>query len=289
MNKEKHRKLILQKEEIERDINKIATNITKACSHEVTYAYYRPYFCEKCSIDYIKYCLSKNLSFPNIDAYLTAEKHIKEEVKFKKYIKLIKQRAVSKAKRKHKINNCIQDYRNKNIIRSKEEIGKRYERQIGYIYESIGWNVEYHGIYYGVKDGGIDLIAKSKKVHHVIQCKNYSDKHEIHLNTIQQFAGVVGTYKREHKNNKVYGILFTSHANLDEESKKEIAIANIFDHQVQPYVVDYPLIKCKKESMIYHLPCNANYDRIKINIKRGDMYIEAEDEAIKLGYRPANN
>lgn len=214
------------------------------------------------------------------------KKRIKEEnnQRIEEELKLAKQKEL----KENKLKNCIKGYRNNKKNRTPEEIGRRYERQIGYTYEIEGSRVEYNGIYYGVKDKGIDIIVKKKNIHFVIQCKNYASSHQIHLNTIDQFQSVISRYKRENKKQEVYGILFTSNDNLDEDAKKEINLLDI-THIVEPYSVNYPLIKCKKESMIYHLPCNGNYDRIKINIHKGDKYIETENEAVSFGFRAAEN
>jgi len=203
----------------------------------------------------------------------------REKDKQRQELSLVEERKT----RRYKLNNCIEQYRNQKINRTPEEIGRRYERQIGYTYEIEGNKVEYNGIYYGVKDKGIDIIVKKKNIHFVIQCKNYASSHQIHLNTIDQFQSVISRYKRENKKQEVYGILFTSNDNLDEDAKKEINLLDI------THTVNYPLIKCKKESMIYHLPCNGNYDRIKINIHKGDKYIETENEAVSFGFRAAEN
>jgi len=321
MKRIKVNKLILRKKDIEKDIKRIEDKVSKSCKHNIKFAYYFPYKCEKCSLTYIKYCVENNLAFESrveymihYDKILASNKRAKErEIKQKQLAREreIKQKQLARERellenerlfkieearkfkenmkdRKFLLKHCIENYRNKKLNRSSEELGARYERQIGYIYEQQGDRVEYNGIYYGKKDKGIDLIIKKKNVHYVIQCKNYSSTHEIHLNTIDQFNSVINRYKRENKGQKVYGILCTSNDNLDADAKKELEILDI-THNVEPYSVNYPLVKCKKESMIYHLPCNANYDRIKINIKKGDIYLETPQEAIDKGFRPANN
>jgi len=226
---------------------------------------------------------------------------IKKEKKLKQieYQKIIQQRdnditrqreeiEEKKRKKEERLNNCIENYRDKKLNRSSEKIGARYERQIGYIYEQRGMNVSYNGIYKKLQDDGIDLIIKDKKTHLLIQCKNYAQKHQIHSNTIAQLVGDSATYALENPNIKVHAMLVTSYDNLDDRAREYLKLHNI-EHFIKQYSVEYPLIKCKKESMIYHLPCNANYDRIKINIKKGDRYLESEQEAVDDGFRLANN
>jgi hypothetical protein len=54
------------------------------------------------------------------------------------------------------------------------EIGRDYERYIGYLYESEGYGVYYQGIVEGLYDLGRDLIAKKEHNIEVIQCKYWS-------------------------------------------------------------------------------------------------------------------
>lgn len=51
-----------------------------------------------------------------------------------------------------------------------------------------------------------------------------------------------------------------------------------------------PLVKCnisKSDNKIYHLPFDQQYDRIKINISKGEMFAYTIDEAVSKGFRRA--
>lgn len=67
---------------------------------------------------------------------------------------------------------ALDRYINRN--KSKKEIGREYERYIGYKYESEGWRVIYHGIVEGFEDMGRDIIAKKSEIIHIVQCKCWS-------------------------------------------------------------------------------------------------------------------
>ena len=56
------------------------------------------------------------------------------------------------------------------------EIGREYERYIGYLYEEKGYSVTYYGIERGLEDFGRDLICKKGGRTLVIQCKCWSNK-----------------------------------------------------------------------------------------------------------------
>ena len=63
---------------------------------------------------------------------------------------------------------------------SKLMIGRMYERYIGYIYEQLGYEVEYHGIIKKFEDLGRDLICKKQNEILIIQAKCWSKSKTIH-------------------------------------------------------------------------------------------------------------
>ena len=64
--------------------------------------------------------------------------------------------------------------------KSSWEIGRDYERYIGYLYENEGYSVYYQGIEAGLEDLGRDLIAKRDGEIRVIQCKYWAQYKTIH-------------------------------------------------------------------------------------------------------------
>ena len=73
-----------------------------------------------------------------------------------------------------------------NKEKSNLEIGRLYERYIGYIYESQGWKVKYEGIIKGFEDFGRDLICEKDGKHLIIQCKCWSKDKVIREKYIMQ-------------------------------------------------------------------------------------------------------
>ena len=79
---------------------------------------------------------------------------------------------------------------------------------------------------------------------------------------------------------------------MDEEARDTLALhSEDMIHNVRVYPFDigetYPLIKCnigQNNEKIYHLPIDAMYDRIKIEIKKNELYVYTEQEAKKLGF-----
>lgn len=74
--------------------------------------------------------------------------------------------------------------KNKNL-----EIGQKFEKYCGSIYEKKGYNVKYNGFENGKTDGGIDLIANKEDEEIYIQCKYWSKSKTIRENIISQLFG----------------------------------------------------------------------------------------------------
>jgi hypothetical protein len=173
--------------------------------------------------------------------------------------------------------------------KTKWEIGRDYERYVGYLYESKGYGVYYQGIVEGLADLGRDVIATKGKVVEVIQCKYWSQYKEIHEKHICQFKGTVLKYCIENPNKKVLGKFYTS-TKLSDTAKKfaeALEIEPIENFPLKPY----PSIKCnlsrRNNEKIYHLPFDQQYDRTLIEEERNECYVETVAEAEKLGYRRA--
>lgn len=174
-----------------------------------------------------------------------------------------------------------------NIHLKPQELGKRYERYIGYLYEVDDYKVDFHGIIKGKADRGIDIVAKKKKEIIIIQCKRYGKDTLVRENTIQQLKGVLDTEKRKNLDKNVIARLYTANDNLDEFAQEELAHSEI-EHIIEPYDDEYPLIKCnigKDGEKIYHLPGIGMYDRIKIEYSKNECYVQTEEEAKNLGFR----
>ncbi|MEK2647070.1 restriction endonuclease [Bdellovibrio sp. BCCA] len=78
---------------------------------------------------------------------------------------------------------------------SAEEIGKFYERYIGYLYESKGHDVNYHGALSGYNDMGRDLIVRRRDETLVIQAKCWSKIKLIQEKHIFQIFGTMTHFK----------------------------------------------------------------------------------------------
>ena len=64
--------------------------------------------------------------------------------------------------------------------KSSYQLGRDYERYVGYLYESEGYTVTYFGIENGKEDLGRDLICRKNGHTLVVQCKYWSKHKLIH-------------------------------------------------------------------------------------------------------------
>lgn len=178
-----------------------------------------------------------------------------------------------------------------NANHSKEDIGLFYERYIGYIFESKGWHVIYHGAKKGKEDEGIDLICIRNDRVRLVQCKYWSQNKTLFENSIFQ---LYGTWQFRVKRNdfapkRLDAYLITSTV-LSEFAKNSAETLDINIKQNFKLNKNYPKIKCtttKEGEKIYHLPTDQQYDNIGINKDSRRFYVHTVADAVAQGHRRA--
>ncbi len=184
------------------------------------------------------------------------------------------------------------------------EIGRDYERYIGYLYETEGFKVEYIGIEKGLDDLGRDLICIKDSEIEIVQCKCWANHKTIHEKHINQLYGTVVKYFIDHKqiesskksinlfpnmiNSGQIKATFVTSTKLSDTAKNFAEALGI--KVVQEKSLDkYPIIKCNigsKGEKIYHLPFDQQYDKTIIKNK-GEFYAASVKEAEEKGFRRA--
>ena len=173
--------------------------------------------------------------------------------------------------------------------KSKWELGRDYERYVGYHLEVRGHQVTYQGILRGFADLGRDLIAISGDEVLIVQCKYWSQGKQIHEKHVLQLFGTLTAYRLEHPSQKASALLITSTV-LSDQAKRfaEMLEVRVFE---QLPLLPYPCIKCnvsrKDGSRIYHLPFDQQYDDTIVEPQRGERYVQTVAEAEALGFRHA--
>ncbi|MGB8707803.1 MAG: restriction endonuclease [Dehalococcoidia bacterium] len=179
--------------------------------------------------------------------------------------------------------------------KTKWEIGRDYERYIGYTYESKDWVVHYHGIVEGFADLGRDLICVKKDYAEIVQCKCWAKEYEtgkpkeIHEKHVFQLFGTITAFIIDNPDKKVSGKFVTSTFLSDRawQFAKALGIKVLEDYPLE----HYPCIKCnvsrRDGTKIYHLPFDQQYDSTIIEEERNECYVETVKQAEDLGFRRA--
>lgn len=174
---------------------------------------------------------------------------------------------------------------------SKEEIGLFYERYVGYVFESKGWHVIYHGSKKGKEDEGIDLICIKEDRVRLVQCKYWSQNKTLFENSIFQLYGTwqLRVKNKEFGSKKVDAYMITS-TTLGDVAKNSAETLDVKFTENFALNKSYPQIKCtttKDGEKIYHLPTDQQYDNIGINKDSRRFYVSTVANAIAKGHRRA--
>jgi hypothetical protein len=169
------------------------------------------------------------------------------------------------------------------------QLGRDYERYIGYVREEAGFAVTYHGILKGFEDLGRDVLAERDGTIEVIQCKRWAQHKQIHEKHIFQLFGTMMAARIENPRKTVTGTFATTTL-LSERAQEFARLLGIAVEQNLP-LGDYPRIKCniarRTGERIYHLPFDQQYDTTVIEPARGERYAHTTAEAEAEGFRRA--
>lgn len=199
---------------------------------------------------------------------------------------------------------ALDNYKNSHN-KTKRQIGRDYERYVGWLYEEQGYKVEYKGILEGLEDLGRDLICRKDGHTIIVQCKYWSKEKLIHEKHINQLFGTYMHFMIEQQKTNGQKALFDTFdlardsncracfwtkTNLSETARAFANALNIEVHENEE-IGDYPMIKCNinKEwnEKIYHLPFDINYDKTVIEPTKGEFYAFTVAEAEAKGFRRA--
>ena len=169
------------------------------------------------------------------------------------------------------------------------QLGRDYERYIGYLREQEGYDVTYQGIFAGLDDLGRDLICERDGRIEVVQCKRWAQHKTIHEKHVFQLFGTVVAGRIDYPGKEVTGT-FTTTTNLSERARQFAEVLGVRVEEAVP-LGDYPRIKCNvaraSGERIYHLPFDQQYDTTRIEPERGEHWVATCAEAEELGFRRA--
>lgn len=169
------------------------------------------------------------------------------------------------------------------------EIGREYERYIGYCYEQKNFDVTYTGALLGKLDAGRDLITSSNGQTQIIQCKCWGHEKTVHEKHIFQLYGSTVMFQLQNPKAVTRAVFFTT-ASLSDAAKECADALNVEYYEHFP-LQKHPLVKCnvsEARGKIYFLPFDKDYDKISMIPDKGDLYVDTVKEAEQQGFRYAH-
>lgn len=142
------------------------------------------------------------------------------------------------------------------------ELGKMYERYIGYQYWQKGYDVEYHGINKGLEDLGIDLICRNGRDTILVQTKYWAAHNPVRENTVFQLYGAARYWQALYPDQNISATIVTS-SGFSEQARAAARVLCITLQAGNKYNPNYPTVKCIRASngsRQYRLPEDSDYD-----------------------------
>ncbi len=174
--------------------------------------------------------------------------------------------------------------------KSNVEIGRLFERYLGFLYEKDGWTVTFFGALAGLEDMGRDLICVRDDAVHVVQAKYWAKHRTIHEKHVFQLYGTALLLPLTHKHLKGKKItpVFAATTTLSDKARWAAERLGVTVRELD-MDRNYPVIKCNVNgnTKIYHLPFDQQYDRVRIVPAKGELYVRTTAEAERLGFRRA--
>lgn len=191
--------------------------------------------------------------------------------------------------------------------KSNWQVGRDYERYVGYLYEQQGYKVQYFGIERGLEDLGRDLICVKDDLVEVVQCKYWSKAkgmviREAYVNqlfgtTVKHYIDILASTQRlnldafmRDYDTRIKATMVTS-TNLSDEAMRFANALGITVRDELDMDKNYPCIKCNINQQtgekIYHLPFDQQYDRVVIESSLGEFYAHTVEQAEEHGFRRA--
>ena len=182
---------------------------------------------------------------------------------------------------------ALDEYSNREL--SSVELGTRYERYIGHLYEMNGFEVEYHGATNELEDLGRDLIVKKGKEILIVQTKCWAKKRSIREKHIFQLYGSMVHFRRTSKAKSLTtkAVIYTSYSSY---SGRAIEVSQDLGVELKTEKLDnsYPKVKCKisdNGEKAYHLPFEPGYDELSIDPSKGEFFAHSVLDAFEKGHR----
>lgn len=161
------------------------------------------------------------------------------------------------------------------------------------MYEREGNEVIYNGAVNGAADLGRDLIVKCDNETLIIQAKCWAKHRVIQEKHIFQLFGSMSHFDltSNHQRPEIRAVFYTT-AKYGEVARDVARVLGV-ELRTEWLNRSYPMIKCSVSvagEKNYYLPFDPQYDKVKIEYRRGDCFAETVKEAVAKGFvRPQHN
>ena len=176
-----------------------------------------------------------------------------------------------------------------NKTHTKLEIGRFYERYIGYLYEQEDWIVKFFGIIEGFDDLGRDLVCKKGNEIHIVQTKNWSKYKIIREKYLYQHFATTIHYQLQEKISKKVKVKPIFYATIDfSDMAKKVSKALNIQIKTEKLKKDYPMIKCninRRGKKLFFLPFDRYYDYVHIDRTKGEFYTKEIKNCLMMGFK----
>lgn len=178
-----------------------------------------------------------------------------------------------------------------------DNVGQRFERQLEWHYNMMGYHVDPHGFKTKKNDEGVDLILVKNGQVDLVQAKAYSKNNTLSPSDVDIIYGQMVAFYEKHQANQdlIPGILdrfllvVSNEESLPQETRDRAAEIGLM-FEVVPQLENWPEIKCtivKGGEKRYYTPADQHWMGCNMLIDRRRCWVNTEEEAQAKGYNPS--
>ncbi|WP_413576068.1 restriction endonuclease [Bdellovibrio sp. HCB290] len=173
---------------------------------------------------------------------------------------------------------------------SPRQMSRFYERYVGHLYESQGYDVAYLGALKGFADHGRDIVVTTPNEILVIQTRCWPRRRVVLDSDIYQLFGKMTHLKQTSKDpHREIRAVFYSTSQFSSLAKQAASSLGV-ETRMEKLNRSYPMVKCSISptgEKNYYLPFDPVYDRVKIDRQRDEYFVRTVHQAVKKGFKRA--
>ncbi len=169
-------------------------------------------------------------------------------------------------------------------------IENRYALYVGYLYERMGWHVDYKGYRFGgnsieIAEEGERLICRKEDKAVIIQCRAWVKGEIVYLPFVHRLIALSVEFKKDNPAFHVYGKFFTRYS-FSARARSAAQRCHISLREQFPFSF-FPYVKCKAGAdghNVHYTPYYGEHFHTDIDPRNGDLFCWTEQQAIDLGF-----